>query len=125
MNLQSATAAKAGKLIRLLASDRDGEVLSATRALARTLRAAGPDFHALAEVVETKNEAQEKGKASPSQPASSWRRAARFCSDHPACLSLREHKFILDMLHLRREPSTAQQKWLTAIYERIWRERSR
>ena len=35
-------------LIRLLASDRDGEVLAAVAAIKRTLKAAGSDIHAFA-----------------------------------------------------------------------------
>ena len=40
------------KLIRLLASDVDGEVLAAVRALGRALKASGCDFHDLASIVE-------------------------------------------------------------------------
>ena len=41
----------AGKLdnfLRLFASDKDGEVVSAARALSRTLKSGGADFHDLA-----------------------------------------------------------------------------
>ena len=40
------------KLIRLLASDVDGEALAAVRALGRALKASGCDFHDLASIVE-------------------------------------------------------------------------
>jgi hypothetical protein len=42
-------APRVGYLIRLLGCDRDGEVLVAARALQRTLRDAGFDFHNLAD----------------------------------------------------------------------------
>ena len=45
-------AARAAKLIRLLASDRDGEALGAARALQRTLVAAGSNLNGLADAVE-------------------------------------------------------------------------
>ena len=41
-----------GQLIRMLASDQDGEALAAARALGRTLKADGATFHDLAEAVE-------------------------------------------------------------------------
>lgn len=43
---------KIQKLIKLLSSSSDGEVLAAARALLRTLHAEGSDIHALAERVE-------------------------------------------------------------------------
>ncbi len=45
-------AARAAKLIRLLASDRDGEALGAARALQRALKAGGSDLNGLASAVE-------------------------------------------------------------------------
>jgi hypothetical protein len=44
---------KAAKLIRLLSSDKDGEVLNSARALGRMLREARRDWHWLASVTET------------------------------------------------------------------------
>jgi len=46
------TAQRLAKLVRLLASDQDGEVISTVRAIGRTLAAASLDFHALAAVIE-------------------------------------------------------------------------
>src|SRR5688572_3970247 len=45
-------ALRLGQLIRLLSSDKDGEVVAAVRAIDRTLKAAGADIHALADLVE-------------------------------------------------------------------------
>lgn len=50
MSLNDA-APKLKKLIPLLSSDQDGEVVAAVRALGRTLKAAGSDFHTLAEAM--------------------------------------------------------------------------
>ena len=44
--------ARLGKLIRLLASDKGGEVVAAAGAINRALQAAGLDIHRLADVVE-------------------------------------------------------------------------
>ena len=38
---------KLGTFIRMLASERDGEVVAAARAIVRTLKAAGADIHVL------------------------------------------------------------------------------
>ena len=46
---------KLATLIRLLSSDRDGEVIATVRALVRTLESAGSDIHALAEHIEKAN----------------------------------------------------------------------
>ena len=46
---------KLGTFIRMLASERDGEVVAAARAIVRTLKAADADIHVLAERVETAN----------------------------------------------------------------------
>src|SRR5262249_49157176 len=43
---------KLGKCIRLLSSDRDGEVVAAAHAIRRVLQSAGLDVHALADQVE-------------------------------------------------------------------------
>ena len=42
---------KLGKLIRMLSSDKDGEVLAAASAIKRTLAAEGSDIHALADAL--------------------------------------------------------------------------
>ena len=42
---------KLGSLLRLLASDSDGEVLAAVAAIRRSLAASGHDFHSLAEAL--------------------------------------------------------------------------
>ena len=44
-------AKKVAPIIRMLASNQDGDVLNAARALDRVLKSAGADFHALADHV--------------------------------------------------------------------------
>jgi hypothetical protein len=55
MSALAPIADKLGKLIRLLGSDRDGEVVAAAQALQRTLKSAGADLHTLADLVEKPN----------------------------------------------------------------------
>src|SRR6516225_4096110 len=51
-------AGKLAKYVRLLASDKDGEVVAAARAMQRTLLGIGADFHCLADRVEHTNGGQ-------------------------------------------------------------------
>ena len=75
MNALTPIANKLGKLIRLLSSDRDGEVVSAARAISRTLDSEKLDIHALANVVE--------GAEAPTSLAEpSWHEIARECAAH-------------------------------------------
>ncbi len=123
-------APKLGKLLPVLASNHDGEVVAAARAIGRTLQAAGLDFHALAGAVTSP-------AAAPSpqpQPADDywdgtdpddWRTMARWCRDFDAGrLTPREHGFVWDLAsdrYARREPSDKQRKWLRAIYVKLSR----
>jgi hypothetical protein len=56
MNLPAPIASKISKLLPLLASDKDGEVLGAARAIHRTLQSAGADLHDLAARLSTDND---------------------------------------------------------------------
>jgi len=51
MTTLAPTAGKLQRFIRLLAGDRDGEVLAAARALIRTLESNGADIHILADAI--------------------------------------------------------------------------
>jgi hypothetical protein len=98
-----------GKLIRLLDSDRDGEVLGAARAIRRVLEGAGLDFHDLARAIEV------PGPPIPPE----WRDMATFCRKHAQSLTERERAFVLSMVKWRGEPSERQIDWLLAIFERV------
>jgi len=51
MNALAPIAGKLGKLLRLLSSDHDGEVLAAARAIRRTLKVEKLDIHMLADTI--------------------------------------------------------------------------
>jgi hypothetical protein len=55
MNGLAPIAPKLGKLLRLLSSDKPGEIIAAAFAINRTLQAEKLDIHDLAKVVETGN----------------------------------------------------------------------
>ena len=124
---------KLGTFIRMLASERDGEVVAAARAIVRTLKGAGADIHVLAERVEKANgselteaemrklydagydagvraaEAKQHGPGDfynvDGTPA--WHEIARFCQRSRDRLREKEREFINDMASrtVWREPT--------------------
>jgi hypothetical protein len=135
---------KIQKLIKLLSSSNDGEVIAAARALLRTLHAEGADIHALAERVEGRklsqtemqriyNKAFADGKKSVAAAAdfsnigspSFHEMAVEITHKADGRLSPKEKDFVDDMVRwcARREPSEEQAKWLHAIYCKIGRRR--
>jgi hypothetical protein len=135
-----------GKLLKLLSSPRDGEVLGAARAILRTLEGAGADIHELAARVEGGKLstadmqriydaafADGRRAAEATQPADAWQdvepnwqEIATECRDRgDGRLTPREHEFVNDMVRwtVYRKPSEKQAKWLHSIYVRLGRRR--
>jgi hypothetical protein len=147
MNSLAPVAGKLGKLLRMLTSDRDGEIVAAAHAIRRTLESEKLDIHSLAETVETttgpkkfseaeareiyqrgkregKNEAQAaRGFHEVGSDDPSWHEIACACAARPERLrDEREREFAEDMV--RRtvhggQPTEKQAAWLRAIYTRI------
>jgi hypothetical protein len=137
-------AEKLGKLLKLLSSSRDGEVLNAAHAILRTLESAGTDIHELAERVERgklskadvqkiygaayqdakKATEQTQGTDFHNVDGPSWHEMAVECSNRDNW-SPREREFIDDMVRwtARREPSEKQGKWLHILYVRAGKRR--
>jgi hypothetical protein len=112
---------KLSKLIPMLATEHDGEVVATVRAINRTLKAAGMDFHALVEALcELKPTYAPPPPPSPEPPPSTLLDIARWCRAHAISrLSSVEHKFICDMverLSQGRRISQKQENWLRNIY---------
>ena len=142
-------AGRLGKLIRMLSSNQDGDVLNAARAIVRTLDTAGLDVHALAANIgggdkkfsdEDAREIYQRGVADGRQAAEreqnapvfrnvnlndepSWHDIACECAAHGARLrDKRERKFVNDMVRWTvhgGEPTEKQAKWLRSIYARV------
>ena len=142
-------AGRLGKLIRMLSSNQDGDVLNAARAIVRTLDNAGLDVHTLAANIgggdkkfseEDAREIYQRGVADGRQAAEqeqnapvfrnvnlndepSWHDIACECAAHSARLrDEREGKFVNDMVRWTvhgGEPTEKQAKWLRSIYERV------
>jgi hypothetical protein len=109
-----------GKLLRLLSSDKDGEVLAAAAAIKRMLAAENSDIH---EFVDSLCRPQPKQAARPPPREDDWHVVACECQTHSNRLSQREQTFIDDMATWTafRAPSEKQQAWLAAIYRRVCR----
>jgi hypothetical protein len=106
-------ATRLGQLIRLLDSNRDGEVIGAARALGRTLRAAGADFHLLAETVEHGTVPVDCGYARHWRACADW-----IASNAMEDLNEREREFVSDLRYWGNEPTVKQEAWLRRIYDR-------
>jgi hypothetical protein len=111
----SALTPQVGKLIRLLGSDKDGEVVSAAHALGRTLKAHGHDWHDLAEICE-------RHLARPTIPARpAWQMLAQECLRQGGAYRLKqgERQFLVSMSNWTTEPSERQWTWLRAIADAL------
>jgi len=148
MNEFASIAPKLGKLLRLLSSNSDGEVVATVRAIQRTLEGDGFDIHALAERIEEANgkrfseadahEIYRRGVEDGRRAAveerrgfrsidaldePTWHEIALECAAHENRLfGEREKQFVEDMV--RRtvhggEPTEKQAAWLRKIYSRV------
>jgi hypothetical protein len=122
-----------GKLLRMLSSDKDGEVLAATAAIKRTLATEGLDIHSLADALcQPAPRAEAKAQRAPHDTpewrddwrgadTTDWHSVACECAAHGATLNLREQKFVSDMVawtwHAR--PSERQRAWLLIILNKV------
>jgi protein-disulfide isomerase-like protein with CxxC motif len=102
------------KLIRMLSSDRDGEVVASVHAMRRVLANAGLSLHDFADAIELPAAAQYDDDADDN-----WRVMAKACARCPHLLSERERSFVTTMARWRGKPSHKQTEWLEAIYDRI------
>jgi hypothetical protein len=120
------------RLIRLLASNVDGEALGAVRALGRTLRACGCDFHDLASIVEAPPIAPNGGgrtgngfhnhfAGDDDGPAVNWEAMVEACADQLDRFSFKEQQFIETLQSWYGEPTEKQLNWLVALFKRVRR----
>jgi len=138
------TTEKLTKLVRLLSSDKDHEVLAAAHAITRTLSGAGSDIHEFADRIKggelSKAEMKRiydagvqdgKDAAAAAQGFSntegpSCYEMASFCVERDdGRLTPKERGFVEDMVRwcARREPSEKQGRWLHLLYVRLGRRR--
>jgi hypothetical protein len=137
---------KLGKLIRMLSSDRDGEVIAAARAIDRTLQSAGADLHTLAGMIEKPNGALSEADAKRIYDAGfsdgfrkaenarhgpedfrsidvtpHWHHMALWCRERGEQFRSNELEFANDMASrtVWHEPTEKQGKWLLSIFLRL------
>jgi hypothetical protein len=140
--LEAVNTDKISKLIKMLSSSSDGEVVNAARAILRTLQAEGTDIHELAERVEGRKLSQaemqriydkafQDGKSAaaastgsnPVEVPTFYSMACEIQAKANGRLNPKEQGFIDDMVRwcALREPSEKQAKWLHSIYCKIGR----
>lgn len=139
-------AGKLASLVRMLSSDKEGEVLGAAAAIIRMLQSASADIHALADLVEKSNSqlneremrvlyqagfedgvraAERKqhgnGDFRNVDGLPPWPEIAQWCQRHDDRLRDNERQFVSDMAArtVWREPTEKQQKWLRSIFHRL------
>ncbi len=116
-------APKIAKLIPLLASEHDGEVVATARAIERVLKGEGLDLHSLVEALcEPAPVAYVPPPPTEKKPET-WDEIARWCRTRDAGdLSSKERKFVWDMVRRAGtgvEPTDKQLKWLRAIHVKL------
>jgi len=108
--------AKLAKLLRLLSSDKPGEIVAAASAISRALKADGLDIHHLADAVE-------RTALAPPNPTThngnGWRAIRQWCADREHHLTTREALFISDLEYWRGRPTPKQMDWLLLIEKKI------
>jgi hypothetical protein len=114
---------KIAKLIPLLASDHDGEVVATARAIDRTLKSAGLDLHDLAQAMAAPKIPTVYGGRAARQPAqrptSLWDIAVWLRTHVGSRMNHKEQKFVADMasrLAAGCRASKKQENWLRNIY---------
>jgi hypothetical protein len=141
-NIPAPVVNKLASFIRLLSSDKEGEVVAAARAIMRTLQGANLDIHALAErvggiseadmkclydagydagVTATQNKQHGPGDFCNIDGTPSWHEIARFCQREADRLREKEREFVNDMAArtVWHEPTERQEKWLRSIFLRL------
>jgi len=109
-------APKLTKLLPLLGSDKDGEVLATVSAIGRLLSTAHLDWHDLAALIE-------HGYATPARPQTNGPRWQDMAKDLLArgsfVLRDAERDFLESMAHWPTAPSDKQTEWLQSISDRV------
>jgi hypothetical protein len=132
-------------VVRLLASDRDGEKLAAVAALERTLKSAGTDFNGLAHGIEnlgkstvvpdeikkkiwdaavqhTENRLHGADDFANTDGKPDWKAVALFCQRNINRLDAKHHDFINKVAAQTvwdREPTERMHKYLFSLFLRL------
>jgi hypothetical protein len=108
------------KLLLMLSSERDGEIVNAARLINTTLRGDGADWHDLVAGLLTTRAATQSARNGNDHDLD--RHAMReFCLQHLHLLRPREHEFIASLGDWRGSLTEKQSAWLSSIYARVRR----
>ena len=97
-----------GKLIPMLGSDKDGEVLAAVNAIARTLKSNKLDWHDLARAIDPDRTDDDD-----------WREDVSYCVRHQDHLTPKQQDFIQTLRYWKGEPTPKQLAWLAIIVDQL------
>jgi hypothetical protein len=131
--IDTATRSGLAKLLRMLGTDRDGELVATVYTLRRVLSSSKLDLHDLAGIVEAPSVVPPSGSGRADSGAPRWRRwnddnvetelpwreMVVTCMRHLDRFTDRECKFIRSMGGWRDDPSAKQLGWLVALFERV------
>jgi len=128
MNALAPVAPRLSKLLPVLASDRDGEVVATARAIDRTLKSAGLSWHDLAAVLVVPTAPPDPPRQNmaddiddgppPLDDVRGWRFLARSALDFRSRMSNREIDFCKNMAGADRPLTQKQADWLWKIWTR-------
>lgn len=112
----SSIAPRLAKLILLLSSEHDGEVLSAVAAIRRALKAQSLDLHDLANALSS--DGHQAHRPRTEAPPPSHKEDAEFCLASECGWQKHERKFLTDMKFRPNALTEKQQSWLDALVGR-------
>jgi hypothetical protein len=102
-----------GKLVLLLSSNHDGEVLAAVRAIDRVLKSSRLSWHDLAQAICLPPPA-----VHPCNDRD-WRDLLAFCASRMSSLSSREREFLRSIARWRGDLTERQRDWLEVIADKL------
>jgi hypothetical protein len=108
------------KLLLMLSSERDGEIVNAARLINTTLRGAGADWHDLVAGLLTTRAATQSARDRNDDDLD-WRAMREFCLQHLHLLRPREQEFITGLGNWHGPLTEKQAAWLRAIHARVGR----
>jgi hypothetical protein len=118
--MPSSTHQRVSKLLPLLGSDKDGEVVAAARAIERTLRPTGWDWHTLATSIRTNPARAQPEKEDHRWSGRHWRSTAEWCAQHGEYLNEWELGFVKSLVRSRyRQLTEKQPACLESIQQKI------
>jgi hypothetical protein len=118
---QMNSAERLTKLVLMLSSSHDGEVVNAARAIGRALQDDGADWHDLARRLSAPARARASETSHRETNDKDWRAMRAFCLQHMHVVSAREYEFLVDLDRWRGDLTEKQHAWLTSIYQRLQR----